>query len=475
MDKGFLDRIKAKYNIVGFDKQLYNALDTALQVASTDLSVLIQGESGVGKEAIPRIIHDHSPRKTKPYIAINCGSIPEGTIDSELFGHEKGAFTGAVGDHDGYFAAADGGTLFLDEVGELPLSTQVRLLRVLETGEFIRVGGNVPRKTNVRIVAATNVQMQKAIREGKFREDLYFRLCTISIKMPPLRERGDDVIRLFKMFAINTAEKYNIGTPLNLTPEAEQVLMSYKWPGNIRQLRNLAEQMSILCKDNRIVTPEVLQMYDIVPNGSSTEVTPLGTNGGTHFDYDKERTLIFAMLNQLVNDVKVLKDNMVMAQSGDGRFAPGNILEAPHTSLPAVQPDISRVSSVDMDGITPVAHDLHVGDSRRATFVDGTSVHSQYVDAPSHSHYVESAPSHYVESAPSHSHYVESSPSHYMEADAEAELVDEGTDLNLARMEKKAIEEALRRNRNRRKLAAVDLGISERTLYRKIKDYGLEG
>ena len=247
-----IESIKTKYQIIGRDERLNMALDTALQVAPTDLSVLIQGESGVGKEIVPRIIHDFSPRKTKRYIAINCGSIPEGTIDSELFGHEKGAFTGAISDHDGYFAAANGGTLFLDEVGELPLSTQARLLRVLETGEYIRVGSNEPRKTNVRIVAATNVQMQKAIREGRFREDLYFRLCTISIKLPPLRDRGDDVVRLFKKFAMDTAAKYNMPMPLRLTEEAEIVLMSYKWPGNIRQLRNLAEQMSILCKDERV-------------------------------------------------------------------------------------------------------------------------------------------------------------------------------------------------------------------------------
>lgn len=416
-----IDSIKAKYQIVGRDERLDLAIDTALQVARTDLSVLIQGESGVGKEVIPRIIHDNSPRKIKRYIAINCGSIPEGTIDSELFGHEKGSFTGAVGEHDGYFAAADGGTLFLDEVGELPLSTQARLLRVLETGEYIRVGSNEPRKTNVRIVAATNVQMQRAISEGRFREDLYYRLCTISIKIPPLRERGDDVIRLFKKFAMDTAAKYNIPMPLRLTDEAEQVMMSYKWPGNIRQLRNLAEQMSILCKDDRIVTPAVLREYDIVPNGTTTDVTFTGTSSSGQYDYNKERAIIFAMLNQLASDVKALKEGTQMPNNAD-RFSHTPLLEAPaDIHIPTVSTETNAIeeSETNVRRVEPVHH-----------FDD--------------------------------------------EETYDAEFVDADNDLNLERMEKKAIEEALKRNHNRRKLAAVDLGISERTLYRKIKDYGLE-
>lgn len=394
-----IESIKARYQIVGNDEQLERAIDTALQVAPTDLSVLIEGESGVGKEVMPRIIHDHSPRRTKRYIPINCGSIPEGTIDSELFGHVKGSFTGALNDHDGYFAAANGGTLFLDEVGELPLSTQVRLLRVLETGEYMRVGSNEPRKTDVRIVAATNVKLQQAIREGRFREDLYFRLCTISIKMPPLRNRGTDIVRIFKKFALDTAHKYDIPTPLRLTPEAEQVLMHYKWPGNVRQLRNLAEQMSILCKDERTITPETLRNFDIVPGGDTTEMTPLHTTDTPQYDYAKERTIIFAMLNQLASDVNALKE-----------------------------------------GIMPTGH-----------------ASTQYLPAPSP-----------VESSP----YTPER--HYDDELDDAELVEDDTNLNLENMERKAIEEALRRNRNRRKNAAIELGISERTLYRKIKDYGIE-
>ncbi|MDE5980534.1 MAG: sigma-54 dependent transcriptional regulator, partial [Bacteroidaceae bacterium] len=266
-----LRELKMQYGIVGRDEKLDRVLDTALQVARTNLSVLIQGESGVGKEVIPRIIHNHSLRKGRPYIAINCGSIPEGTIDSELFGHVKGSFTGAIADHEGYFGAANGGTLFLDEVGELPLSTQVRLLRVLETGEYVSVGSNQPKKTDVRIVAATNVQMEQAIREGRFREDLYYRLCTISIKMPALRERGDDVLLLWRKFAMDTAREYQIPEPLRLSPEAERVVKAYKWPGNIRQFKNVVEQMSIL-SDDRLVTPEVLAEYDIVPSSDSREV-----------------------------------------------------------------------------------------------------------------------------------------------------------------------------------------------------------
>ena len=455
-----INKIKARYNIVGFDERLESALDTALQVAPTDLSVLIQGESGVGKEVLPRIIHDHSPRKTKNYIAINCGSIPEGTIDSELFGHEKGSFTGAVGEHDGYFAAANGGTLFLDEVGELPLSTQARLLRVLETGEYIRVGSNTPRRTDVRIVAATNVQMQKAIREGKFREDLYFRLCTISIKLPPLRDRGDDIVRLFKKFAQDIATRYNMPMPLRLTPEAEQVLMAYKWPGNIRQLRNVVEQMSILCKDDRIVTPEVLRRYDVTSDSTSTEMATVGKSDEAHYNYDKERTLIFGMLNQLANDVKTLKE-MTLGAKKETAFSHGHMLEPPHAALPMVSSVREReTSSDDYDEVMPLqpdGYEVHGTEERyeqRGTEAVGQERQQTVQGIRTKDN--------------AHNHV------RFVEADADAELLDEEADLNLERMEKKAIEEALRRNRNRRKLAAVDLGISERTLYRKIKDYGLE-
>ena len=243
-----LQDIKRRYNIVGNCDALNHALDVAIQVASTDLSVLIEGESGVGKEIIPRVIHDLSPRQHERYFAINCGSIPEGTIDSELFGHEKGAFTGAIGESEGYFGIANKGTIFLDEVGELPMATQARLLRVLETGEYIRVGGQAIRKTDVRIVAATNVNVRKAISEGRFREDLYYRLNTIPIQMPPLRDRGNDIVLLFRLFAMQMAEKYRLPR-IELTDGAKVMLMKYKWPGNIRQLKHITEQMSVLCRE----------------------------------------------------------------------------------------------------------------------------------------------------------------------------------------------------------------------------------
>lgn len=408
-----LNAIKARYGVIGRDKKLDSVLDTALQVAKTNLAVFIQGESGVGKEIVPRIIHDNSLRKAKRYIAINCGSIPEGTIDSELFGHVKGAFTGAVGDHDGYFGAANEGTLFLDEVGELPLSTQVRLLRVLETGEYIPVGSNEPRKTDVRIVAATNVEIEKAIREGKFREDLYYRLCTIRVKMPPLRDRGEDMILLFKKFAMDTARLYGIPEPLRLTPEAERVVMSYKWPGNIRQLKNIVEQMSILCQE-RTVTPDVLADYDIVPTVETTDIALRTPSADVKGAESVEQTLkmMQLMIHSLKMDVEMLK------QRADGQVAEQPLIH----SLPSLQEE----PRTEYRTLIPSAPHAAV------TGYDEESDFSDYAD------------------------------------------VDDEEDLNLEKMERRLIEKALRRSRNRRKVAADELGISERTLYRKIKDYGIE-
>jgi len=401
-----LNQIKLRYGIIGRDARLDNVLDTALQVAKTNLAVFIQGESGTGKEVVPRIIHDHSLRKTKRYIAINCGSIPEGTIDSELFGHVKGSFTGAISDHDGYFGAANGGTLFLDEVGELPLSTQVRLLRVLETGEYIPVGGSEPKKTDVRIVAATNVQIEKAIREGKFREDLYYRLCTISVKMPPLRERGDDVLLLFKKFAMDTAQQYSIPEPLRLTPEAGRVMMQYKWPGNIRQFKNVVEQMSILSKE-RIITPEILAQFEITPSAETTDLALRDASVSTRGDGSVEHAMkmMQLMIHSLKMDVEMLK------QKVDGQAQSTQVVR----QLPAPQ------EHLEVD--TPHQGMPHVTQAAQE---------DDYVD------------------------------------------VEDDEDLNLEKMERRMIEKALRRSRNRRKVAADDLGISERTLYRKIKDYGIE-
>ena len=406
-----------RYGIVGRNEALREALATAVLVAPTDLSVLIQGESGVGKEVIPRIIHDHSKRRGKTYIAIICGSIPEGTIDSELFGHEKGAFTSAIGEHEGYFGAADGGTLFLDEVGELPLSTQARLLRVLETGEYLRVGSSTPRKTDVRIVAATNVDIPNAIKQGRFREDLYYRLCTINIKIPPLRKRQGDAVLLFKTFALETAERYRIPEPIRLTPEAEAVVNSYKWPGNIRQLRNITEQLSIL-SESRSITPEILAKYGITPNSDAdTSIATIAGNGssGTQHDYEQEIKILAHAVFELRSEVQELKEKI---QGSD------NWHESPaETTMPV---PISAQKNA-----TPQAHPFHTLPGNR---------HNQPLD---------------------------------MDIPTAEEIVDDDT-LNIGDMEKRNILLALQRNHYKRKLAAEELGISERTLYRKIKAYGID-
>ena len=394
-----------RYGIVGRNEALREALATAVLVAPTDLSVLIQGESGVGKEIFPRVIHDHSKRRNKTYIAINCGSIPEGTIDSELFGHEKGAFTSAIGEHEGYFGAADGGTLFLDEVGELPLSTQARLLRVLETGEYLRVGSSTPRKTNARIVAATNVDIPNAIKQGRFREDLYYRLCTINIKIPPLRDRQGDAVLLFKKFALDTAQRYNIPEPIRLTPEAENVVNSYKWPGNIRQLRNITEQLSILSQ-SRSITPEMLAKQGITPNSEAdTGIATIAGNDHSEGkrDYEQEIKILAHAVFELRSEVQEIKDKLQGGHMWHEASA-GTTMPVPINAQKSTPP---MAHPVDMD--IPTAE----------------------------------------------------------------EIIDDDT-LNIGDMEKRNILLALQRNHYRRKLAAEELGISERTLYRKIKAYGID-
>ena len=395
-----LQKLKNQYNIVGRNEALNTALRIAIQVAPTDLSVLIEGENGVGKEIIPRIIHDFSPCKNKKYLAINCGSIPEGTIDSELFGHEKGAFTNAISEHEGYFGAADGGTLFLDEIGELPLSTQARLLRVLETGEYIRVGSNSIRKTTARIIAATNINIPNAIREGKFRQDLYYRLCRVNISMPPLREREGDAVLIFKKFSLDMAEKYQTGEPIRLTPEAEEVVKSYKWPGNIRQLRNVVEQMSVLSEE-RSITPDVLAKFGIVPNSDNEMgITITGNRSSeSQHDYEKEIKMLAHAVLQLRNEVEELKQKI---NNGE----PSNL---PATTVPNIQTPIQQptISTSEMD------------------------------------------------------------------FQAAEEVLEDDT-LNINNMEKRNIIKSLQRNHYRRKEAADELGISVRTLYRKLKAYGIE-
>jgi len=406
-----------RYGIVGRNEALREALATAVLVAPTDLSVLIQGESGVGKEVIPRIIHDHSKRRGKTYIAINCGSIPEGTIDSELFGHEKGAFTSAIGEHEGYFGAADGGTLFLDEVGELPMSTQARLLRVLETGEYLRVGSSTPRRTDVRIVAATNVDIPNAIKQGRFREDLYYRLCTINIKIPPLRKRDGDAVLLFKKFALDTASRYNIPEPIRLTPEAEAVVSSYKWPGNIRQLRNITEQLSIL-SESRSITPEVLAKHGITPNSDDdTGIATIGGGNGSasQHDYEQEIKILAHAVFELRSEVQELKEKL----HGGGPWHEATAT----TTLPMPIPQQGNANAT------------------------ASNFHSFTKEKPT--------------------------PAVALDIPTAEEIIDDDT-LNIGDMEKRNILLALQRNHYKRKLAAEELGISERTLYRKIKAYGID-
>lgn len=401
MDTSELQKIKQRYNVVGNSDGLNRALDIALQVAPTDLSVLIVGESGVGKEIIPRIIHDNSPRRKEKYFAINCGSIPEGTIDSELFGHEKGSFTGAIGESEGYFGTADGGTIFLDEVGELPIATQARLLRVLETGEYIRVGGQKIMKTNVRIVAATNVNMRKAISEGKFREDLYYRLNTIPIQMPPLRERGQDIPLLFRLFALQTAEKYKL-PKITLTDKAKLLLMQYKWPGNVRQLKNITEQISVL-SEKREIDAETLSQF-IPQDPESTELATV-EKAGKH-SYESERELLYKVLYELRGNVTELKQEIDALKKQLGE----------HGAMTAQQ----------------YGHSLpHIANGQMATVQAEDAVAEEIKNEPAES-------------------------------------------MTREEHDKKEIMEALEKANGRRREAAIALGISDRTLYRRLKQYGLD-
>lgn len=407
MNTSELQKIKQRYNIVGNSDGLDRALDVALQVAPTDLSVLIIGESGVGKEIIPRIIHDNSPRRREKYFAINCGSIPEGTIDSELFGHEKGSFTGAIGESEGYFGTANKGTIFLDEVGELPLATQARLLRVLETGEYIRVGGQKIMKTDVRIVAATNVNMQKAVSEGRFREDLYYRLNTIPVKMPALRERGEDILLLFRLFTMQMAEKYNIPR-ITLTDDAKRLLLKYKWPGNVRQLKNITEQISVLSEKREIDANGLRHFIPEDPESTQLAMIP---NQGNH-SYENERELLYKILYELRGNVSEMRREM--------------------------------------------------NDMRKQMNEQKTETPVDTYAQPYHA----LAPANYSGTAtPMRGNRIE---------EVEAEEIKDTDSLNLNDLGRQLVERALDRNGGNRKKAAKELGISDRTLYRRIKQYGLD-
>ena len=413
MDSSKIQSVKQQFGIIGNDPELLRAIDTAMQVAHTDLTVLITGESGVGKEYFPQIIHQNSVRKHAKYFAVNCGAIPEGTIDSELFGHVKGAFTDAVSERKGYFSEADGGTIFLDEVGELPMATQARLLRVLENGEFLRVGSSKVEKTNVRIVCATNVNLPEAISEGHFREDLYYRLNTVPINVPPLRKRGEDVILLFKKFALDFSAKYAM-PKIQLSDSAKSAILEYSWPGNIRQLKNVAEQISLL-EMQREINGETMKKYlpqQAQMNLPARLATP-STKGKT---FESEREILYSVLFDMRRDITELKAQVEELTMGRAHkeemplYATAHEISVPSTQI---QPTTIHISPVK-ENHEPVQHGI-------------------------------------IESE----EYVEET-------------------LSLDDMERMAILRALERHRGKRREAAKELNISERTLYRKIKEYGLD-
>ena len=421
MVRSEIQNVKLRFGIIGNSEGLNRAIDIAIQVAPTDLSVLITGESGVGKENFPQIIHQFSRRKHGQYIAVNCGAIPEGTIDSELFGHEKGAFTGAISDRKGYFAEADGGTIFLDEVGELPLSTQARLLRVLESGEYIKVGSSKVQKTDVRIVAATNVNLTEAISEGRFREDLYYRLNTVPIKIPPLRERAEDIALLFRKFASDFAEKYRMPA-IQLTEDAKAMLLAYPWPGNVRQLKNITEQISII-ETNRDITPVILQNYLPAQQQDSRLPMLFGIKPGDK-TFGSEREILYQVLFDMRRDVTELKKlvNTLMAERGTtATVAPAtttavSYYQEPSRNLVPATPAPVPVPTISISATKQMPMDDDIQDTEE---------------------------------------YVEET-------------------LSLDEVEKEMIRKALDRHHGKRKNAAKDLNISERTLYRKIKEYGLD-
>ena len=404
-----IQNIKQRFEIIGNDHSLNMAIEKSLRVSPTEISVLIMGESGVGKEVFPKIIHQNSHRKHNKYIAVNCGAIPEGTIDSELFGHEKGAFTGATSSRAGYFEVADGGTIFLDEVGELPLSTQVRLLRVLESGEFIRVGSSKSQKTDVRIVAATNVNMREAISKGKFREDLYYRLSTVEINIPPLRERDEDIILLFRKFASDFAKKYKMPT-IRLDERAEILLKNYKWNGNIRQLKNITEQLSVLEK-NRSITYDLLSTY--LPEPRSNLPALINGKQNENGDFNSEREILYKILFDMKKDLNELKKITKYLKTDE--------------KTPDEMTDFSDFFTREEQ-----VYNSNENNFERKTIQNNNDKYS----------------------------YAE-------------EIIEEET-LSIQHNEIELIMKALEKSKGKRKIAAKELGISERTLYRKIKQYDIE-
>ena len=419
---------KQRFEIIGNDVKLNRAIEKSIQVAPTDISVLVTGESGVGKEAIPKIIHSLSHRKHAKYIAVNCGAIPEGTIDSELFGHEKGAFTGATQTRSGYFEVADGGTIFLDEVGELPLTTQVRLLRVLENGEFLKVGSSQVQKTDVRIVAATNINMFEAIKKEKFREDLYYRLSTVEINIPPLRERKEDIHLLFRKFASDFGQKYKMPT-IRLEDESIQLLLKYRWPGNIRQLRNIAEQISVL-EESRNISAQTLNGY--LPNASNSNLPAVISNVKKEGDFSTEREILYKVLFDMKGDLNDLKKlTLELLKNNDSE----KVQEENETLIQKIYGNNGEDVVEDDIEDTMSSELLQLPNSTSETAV------RQIPQQEDKYHF--------------------------------AEEIQEEETLSLHEKEIELIKKSLKRNRGKRKAAATELGISERTLYRKIKQYDL--
>ncbi|MFO7701750.1 MAG: sigma-54 dependent transcriptional regulator [Psychroflexus maritimus] len=421
--------IKQRFEIIGNSPGLNRALEKCIRVAATDISVLVTGESGVGKESLPKIIHSLSHRKHAKYIAVNCGAIPEGTIDSELFGHEKGAFTGASQARDGYFKEADGGTIFLDEVGELPLTTQVRLLRVLENGEFIKVGSSQVQKTNVRIVAATNVNLLEAIKKDKFREDLYYRLSTIEISLPPLRERKEDIHLLFRKFASDFARKYNMPT-LRLTDDAVFALENSRWPGNIRQLKNVAEQISVLEKEREVNKNTVIEYLPKVSSLPSV----IDNKGKRESDFSNEREILYKVLFDMKNDLNDLKKlTLELMQEGNAK----KVKDENEQLIKKIygETEESAQNYNDFDDQLEILQIPEKNPQKKETYSDMTDIDEQYDFA---------------------------------------EEIEEEETLSLQDKEVELIRKSLERHNGKRKPAADELGISERTLYRKIKQYDLK-
>ncbi|MFD1818908.1 regulatory protein, Fis family [Pseudarcicella hirudinis] len=448
-----LQSIKARFGIIGNSPALNHAIEVAAQVAPTDMTVLITGESGSGKESFSKIIHNLSARKHGQFIAVNCGAIPEGTIDSELFGHEKGAFTGAIDARKGYFEVTDGGTIFLDEIAEMPLGTQARLLRVLENGEFIRVGSSKVQKTNVRVVAATNINLLTAVERGKFREDLYYRLNTVPIFVPPLRERGMDIELLFRKFSSDFSEKYRV-KPISLTPDAQQLLLSQRFPGNIRQLKNLAEQISILEVDERIVDAQKLANYLQINNGKKMEGLIRRDWEAAQPDNFSEREILYKILFEMKRDVTEMKKMFLeILQNGgvlSGEILKGheNLFQNIETEVPANQyPATTFVPEVNTGRILPPGP--NTGNYHSPNYNGNATDNELKI----------------ISLDPKNDEGEE-----VYDITHEAEEVS----LSLEKQEKEMIIRALHKNRNKRKYAAQDLGISERTLYRKIKQYDIE-